>query len=268
MYRQQIKFSYSYCYSYSCEYSHCTHYWYVLIELCYAFIRLLWVRARMGLSVCVSIRVLHRNGIIVILAKFSTLAVLQMVILTTSIAASYENFNKMKTFPLQCTGVLQKWHMHTDSMSVLRGRTLLLDRYKPSISRMTFDMILQTSVHTLVYDTHHDAFKIIHSAQPRPNDQQTHVGPTLTLSFQRQCDIGPTAADIGTIKQMLINAFINALWATLYQHLTHFPLDKMADISQTIFLIEFSWMNIFVFWLKFNWSFVPKGSVYNNLALV
>ena len=32
------------------------------------------------------------------------------------------------------------------------------------------------------------------------------------------------------------------------------PLDKMAVISQTIFSDAFSWMKIFVFWLKFHWS--------------
>ena len=37
--------------------------------------------------------------------------------------------------------------------------------------------------------------------------------------------------------------------------LTHFPLDKMAAISQTIFSDTFSWMKSFVFWLKFHWSF-------------
>ena len=36
--------------------------------------------------------------------------------------------------------------------------------------------------------------------------------------------------------------------------LTHLPLNKMATISQTIFSDAFSWMKIFVFWLKFHWS--------------
>ena len=31
------------------------------------------------------------------------------------------------------------------------------------------------------------------------------------------------------------------------------PLDKMATISQTIFLDTFSWVKSFGFWLKFNW---------------
>ena len=36
--------------------------------------------------------------------------------------------------------------------------------------------------------------------------------------------------------------------------LTHFPLDKMAAILQTVFADAFSWMKNFVFWLKFQWS--------------
>ena len=43
------------------------------------------------------------------------------------------------------------------------------------------------------------------------------------------------------------------------QHvLTHFPLDKMAAISQTIFSDAFSWMKNFVFWLKFHWSLLLR----------
>ena len=34
-----------------------------------------------------------------------------------------------------------------------------------------------------------------------------------------------------------------------------YPLDKMAAISQTIFSDAFSWMEIFVFWFNFHWSF-------------
>ena len=36
--------------------------------------------------------------------------------------------------------------------------------------------------------------------------------------------------------------------------LTHLPLDKMATISQMIFPDAFSWMEIFLFRLKFHWS--------------
>ena len=42
------------------------------------------------------------NENVVILTKFSSLAALEVVILTTYSAASDENFMKMKTFPLQC----------------------------------------------------------------------------------------------------------------------------------------------------------------------
>ena len=37
-------------------------------------------------------------------------------------------------------------------------------------------------------------------------------------------------------------------------YLTHLPMDKMAVISYTIFSDAFSWMKIFVFWLKFHLS--------------
>ena len=36
--------------------------------------------------------------------------------------------------------------------------------------------------------------------------------------------------------------------------LTHFPLHKMAAISQTTFSHAFSWIKSFVFWFKFHWS--------------
>ena len=36
------------------------------------------------------------------------------------------------------------------------------------------------------------------------------------------------------------------------------PLEKMAVISQTIYLDAFSWMERFVFWLKFHWSLFPR----------
>ena len=41
--------------------------------------------------------------------------------------------------------------------------------------------------------------------------------------------------------------------------LTHHPLDKMAAILQTIYSDAFSWMKIFVFWLKF-----PKVCSYGS----
>ena len=37
------------------------------------------------------------------------------------------------------------------------------------------------------------------------------------------------------------------------QDLTHLSLDKMSAVSQTIFSDAFSWMKIFVFWLRFHW---------------
>ena len=39
-----------------------------------------------------------------------------------------------------------------------------------------------------------------------------------------------------------------------YSILTHLLLDKMAAMSQTIFSDVYSWLESFVFWLKFHWS--------------
>ena len=50
----------------------------------------------------------HWNENVVILMKFSSLAALEVVILTTFSAASDENFIKMKTFPFQWINSL--WH--------------------------------------------------------------------------------------------------------------------------------------------------------------
>ena len=50
---------------------------------------------------------IHWNENVVILTKFSSLAALEVVILTTFSAASDENFIKMKTFPFQCWNALQ-----------------------------------------------------------------------------------------------------------------------------------------------------------------
>ena len=46
--------------------------------------------------------------------------------------------------------------------------------------------------------------------------------------------------------------------------LTNLPLDKMADILQMIISDEFSWMENFVFWIKFHWSVFLRD---NNPAL-
>ena len=63
---------------------------------------------------------LHWNGNVVILTKFSSLAALEVVILTTFSAASDENFIKMKTFPFQCT--LPMWTpANSDYYRVLRA---------------------------------------------------------------------------------------------------------------------------------------------------
>ena len=48
---------------------------------------------------------IHWNGNVVTLMKFSSLAALEVAILTTFSAASDENFIKMMTFPVQCYNV-------------------------------------------------------------------------------------------------------------------------------------------------------------------
>ena len=54
----------------------------------------------------------------------------------------------------------------------------------------------------------------------------------------------------------------------LFFLLTHLPLDKMAVTLQTLVLDSFSWMNNFVFWVKFHWFFLSKGPFDNNQSLV
>ena len=58
------------------------------------------------------ITVIHEN--VVILTKFSSLAALEVVILTTFSAASDENFIKMKTFPFQCMAA----HAHRNEAQI------------------------------------------------------------------------------------------------------------------------------------------------------
>ena len=43
--------------------------------------------------------------------------------------------------------------------------------------------------------------------------------------------------------------------------LTQLLLDKMAAISQTTYSNAFPWMESFVSWFEFHWSFFPKGSI-------
>ena len=60
---------------------------------------LLYSTSAVGLALKVST---HWNKNVVILTKFSSLAALEVVTLTTSSAASDDNFIKMKTFPFLC----------------------------------------------------------------------------------------------------------------------------------------------------------------------
>ena len=48
----------------------------------------------------------------------------------------------------------------------------------------------------------------------------------------------------------------------------HLPMDKMATILQTIFWEAFSWMDFFVFWLKFHQIlFVNLGPIENAVSI-
>ena len=49
--------------------------------------------------------------------------------------------------------------------------------------------------------------------------------------------------------------------------LTHLPLDKMADISQTSLTNAFSWMKISIF-IKIPLKLVHEGQIDNNPSLV
>ena len=64
---------------------------------------------------------LHWNENVVILTKFSSLAALEVVILTTFSAASDENFIKMKTFPFQCCDVRSRGTSNHDIGFVKSG---------------------------------------------------------------------------------------------------------------------------------------------------
>ena len=70
-----------------------------------------WSKVRTYMSICILFGflvwvtvtlLLHWNGNVIILTKFSSLAALKVVILTTFGAASDENFIKMMTFSFQC----------------------------------------------------------------------------------------------------------------------------------------------------------------------
>ena len=67
----------------------------------------------------------------------------------------------------------------------------------------------------------------------------------------------PSVGHYPATQTLLIRTHIQLIkWAVLIYFVliwTHLPLDKMATILRTIFSDAFSWMNFFVFWLKFHW---------------
>ena len=69
-----------------------------------------------------SIQLLHSKENVLILTKISSLAALEVVILTTSSAASDENFVKMKTFPFQCFPV-RYFHYKDDLILIMHGNS-------------------------------------------------------------------------------------------------------------------------------------------------
>ena len=74
----------------------------------------------------------HWNENVVILTKFSSLAALEVVILTTFSAASDENFIKMKTFPFQWYGFVGM--ISTDALALTHWGRDKMD----AISQTTF----------------------------------------------------------------------------------------------------------------------------------
>ena len=83
------------------------------------------------------------------------------------------------------------------------------------------------------------------------------------------CYFGMTVSVLWTYLHKFIYIYLHVLctvvrgWACVlspkllrlnWLQLTHFPLDKMAAILQTVFSDAFSWMKSFVFWSKFHWS--------------
>ena len=69
----------------------------------------------------------------------------------------------------------------------------------------------------------------------------------LNINYDRQMTSVPTSTKLWCPKTSKVKSpFI------------HFPLDKIATISQMIFSYSFSWMKNFVFWLKFHWSLFPR----------
>ena len=71
---------------------------------------------------------------------------------------------------------------------------------------------------------------------------------------------------INLMQVLHIDVVENSCHLALKFSLTHRGRDKMAAISQTMFLDAFLWMKPFVYWLNF--TFVPKGPIDNVPALV
>ena len=74
--------------------------------------------------------------------------------------------------------------------------------------------------------------------------------------------------DIPSIWNNKLIENVNKIIPKMYLYSTHLSLDKMAVISQTIFLDAVSWMEIFCILNKISLKLVPRGPIDNNPALV
>ena len=94
----------------------------------------------------------HWNGNVVILTKFSSVAALEVVILTTFSAASDENFIKMKTFPFQLNSTGLSISIHWGDVrrhAIIRTRQTLVkfkSKYNKFHSRMSFENVKKTTI--------------------------------------------------------------------------------------------------------------------------
>ena len=113
----------------------------------------------------------------VILTKFSSLAALEVVILTTSSAASDEHFIKMKTFPFQCY------------YDVTRGIVCHNER-----------LFVQTFVRLTSNKTSKPALQVLCKASGKPPVDSPHKGPVRrkTVPFHVVIMIQMSCKDLTT----------------------------------------------------------------------
>ena len=64
------------------------------------------------------------------------------------------------------------------------------------------------------------------------------------------------------------NIFLFPQIDTAHKALTHLPLNKMAAFRRRYFQVHLCEWKVLYIWIKFYWSFVLKGSIYNNPAML